>query len=195
MENECKKYLSTEPLNFIIVVWSDRGGPGPLPPPLNPRLHVRIDALCELRWPPEQHSGKKSRHILHLLSPRTIGNFLLAVGLRPRVSLVRLSLPPRHRLDRLLWCRKRIYWRVECRCVVFSGESRFCLFVSDGRTHVWRRPGERHLPECNRPQHRRPHLRLHGVGHGCARVAHCVTARWRNLSHYCRPLRQIYMSW
>ena len=26
--------------------------------------------------------------------------------------------------------------------------------------------------------------------HGCARVAHCVTAGCRNLSHYCRPLRQ-----
>ena len=26
--------------------------------------------------------------------------------------------------------------------------------------------------------------------HGCARVAHCVTARCRNFSHYCRPLRQ-----
>ena len=26
--------------------------------------------------------------------------------------------------------------------------------------------------------------------HECARVAHCVTARWRNFSHYCRPLRQ-----
>ena len=27
------------------------------------------------------------------------------------------------------------------------------------------------------------------VKHGCARVAHCVTARCRNFSHYCRPLR------
>ena len=26
--------------------------------------------------------------------------------------------------------------------------------------------------------------------HGCARVAHCVTVRWRNFSHYCCPLRQ-----
>ena len=25
--------------------------------------------------------------------------------------------------------------------------------------------------------------------HGRARVAHCVSTRWRNLSHYCRPLR------
>ena len=28
------------------------------------------------------------------------------------------------------------------------------------------------------------------LDHGCARVAHCVTARWRNFSHYCCPLRQ-----
>ena len=26
--------------------------------------------------------------------------------------------------------------------------------------------------------------------HGCATVAHCVTAWWRNFSHYCLPLRQ-----
>ena len=27
------KYLSKGPLNFVSVVWSDRGGPGPLAPP------------------------------------------------------------------------------------------------------------------------------------------------------------------
>ena len=31
--------------------------------------------------------------------------------------------------------------------------------------------------------------------HGCPRVAHCVTGRWRNVSHYCRPLRLIYVFW
>ena len=30
----------------------------------------------------------------------------------------------------------------------------------------------------------------YGLQHGCAKVAHCVPARWRNFSHYCRPLRQ-----
>ena len=30
----------------------------------------------------------------------------------------------------------------------------------------------------------------HALGHGCSRVAHCVTARWRNFSHYCPPPRQ-----
>ena len=45
MENECKEYLSKGPLNFIIVVWSDRGGPGPPGPPLNPRLYGLDDIL------------------------------------------------------------------------------------------------------------------------------------------------------
>ena len=34
-----------------------------------------------------------------------------------------------------------------------------------------------------------PLLLNFALEHGCARVAHCVTARWRNFSHYCRPLR------
>ena len=29
-----------------------------------------------------------------------------------------------------------------------------------------------------------------GLEHGYARMAHCVTARRRNISHYCRLLRQ-----
>ena len=33
------------------------------------------------------------------------------------------------------------------------------------------------------------------LDHGCARVAHCSTARWRNFSHYCCPLRLSYVFW
>ena len=33
------------------------------------------------------------------------------------------------------------------------------------------------------------------VEHGCARLAQCVTTRWRNFSHYCRPLRLNYVYW
>ena len=31
------------------------------------QMHINIDALCEQRWPPEQHPGKKSGHMLHLM--------------------------------------------------------------------------------------------------------------------------------
>ena len=37
-------------------------------------------------------------------------------------------------------------------------------------------------------------LKLESLDHGCARVAHCVTDRWRNFSHYCRPLCQYDVS-
>ena len=37
---------------------------------------------------------------------------------------------------------------------------------------------------------RRNCLLKDALEHGCARVTHCVTARWRNFSHCCRPLRQ-----
>ena len=45
---------------------------------------------------------------------------------------------------------------MEWRSVVFSDESRICLYESDGRTRVWRTSGERHLPECIRPLHKGP---------------------------------------
>ena len=31
------------------------------------QTHVKFDALCEQQRPPEQHPGKKSVHMLHLL--------------------------------------------------------------------------------------------------------------------------------
>ena len=96
------------------------------------------------------------------VSPRTIGNRLLAAGLRSRVILFRLPLIPRHNQVRLHCCHERVDCRKEWRPVVFSDESMFYLYASDGRTCVRRRPGERHRSEFIRPRHR-PHLRLHGV--------------------------------
>ena len=103
-------------------------------------------------------------YVAPAVSPRTIGNRLLAAGLRSRVSLARLPLTPRHRQALLLWCLESVDWRVKWHFVVFSNECRFYLYESDGGTGVRRRPGERHLPEGIRPRHTDPRLRLHGVG-------------------------------
>ena len=48
MENECKMYLSTGPLNFIIVVLSDRRGPGPLVPPSESAPGVGVCVRCNI---------------------------------------------------------------------------------------------------------------------------------------------------
>ena len=34
-----------------------------------------------------------------------------------------------------------------------------------------------------------------GLGHGCAKVAHCVTTRWRNFSHYLCTVRLNDVFW
>ena len=90
-------------------------------------------------------------HVAPGLSPRTTGNRLLAAGVRSRVSLARLPLTPQHYLARLLWCRERVNWRVEWRFVIFSDESRFCLYASDlsdrwGNTPEKPRPGNLSRP-------------------------------------------------
>ena len=72
-------------------------------------------------------SKEEIRHMLHCCITRTIGNRLLASGLRPRVPLARLPLTPRHRQARLLWCRETVDWRVQWLSAVFSDESKFCL--------------------------------------------------------------------
>ena len=52
MESECKKYLDKGPLNVIVVVWSDRGGPGPLAPLWIRAWHLSIPSKTAA-WIPE----------------------------------------------------------------------------------------------------------------------------------------------
>ncbi|KFM62921.1 SCAN domain-containing protein 3, partial [Stegodyphus mimosarum] len=48
-----------------------------------------------------------------------------------------------------MWCKAHRNWTVDqWKWVLWSDESRFTLYGSDGRVWVWRLPGERLLPEC-----------------------------------------------
>ena len=122
------------------------------------QTHIKIDALCEQRWPPERHPGKKFGHMLPMLCHQgALGTVCLQldsdhVCLCQATTYTFSMLTPRHRQAWLLWCRERVDWSVEWCSVVFSDESRFCLYASDGCTRVRCRPGERHLPECIRPR-------------------------------------------
>ena len=102
-------------------------------------------------------------HVAPAVLPRIIVNRLLAVGLRPRVPLARLPHTARHHQARILWCRERVVWRVEVRTVVFSYESRFSVYASDGRTRIGADlVSIIFLSSFVHDIH--PHLRLHGVG-------------------------------
>ncbi|UYV77686.1 hypothetical protein LAZ67_15001937 [Cordylochernes scorpioides] len=82
----------------------------------------------------------------HSISTRTISRRLVANGLHSGRPLRRLPLTPPNRRQRLEWCRARSTWMTEWHRVLFSDESRFCLFSDSRRVRVWRRRGERSNP-------------------------------------------------
>ncbi|KAI4879289.1 hypothetical protein NFI96_006050 [Prochilodus magdalenae] len=76
----------------------------------------------------------------------TIGRRLHHAGLHAHRPLPRLSLTPRHRHQRLQWCRTRLSWSdSEWQRVIFSDESRFSLGGDAQRVRVWRHRGPLHL--------------------------------------------------
>ena len=68
------------------------------------------------------------------VSPRIIENCLLTAGLTSRETLAMLPFTPRQRQAQLLWCVKESTG-VEWLYVVFSDESRFCLYANDGHMY------------------------------------------------------------
>ncbi|KAI4872048.1 hypothetical protein NFI96_005537 [Prochilodus magdalenae] len=64
-------------------------------------------------------------------------------GLHAHRPLPQLSLTPRHRHQRLQWCRTRLAWSdSEWQRVIFSDESRFSLGGDAQRIRVWRHRGQ-----------------------------------------------------
>ena len=90
------------------------------------------------------------------LSVRRIRHRLSEFGLHARRALLRLPLTARHRSLRLAWCRERRLWNNEWDKIVFSDESRFCLYQNDSRVLVRRRRGERGNVACIRTRHTAP---------------------------------------
>ncbi|KAI4895489.1 hypothetical protein NFI96_016425 [Prochilodus magdalenae] len=84
-----------------------------------------------------------------------VGRQLHHAGLPAHRPLPRLSLTPRHRHQRLQWCRTRLSWSdSEWQRVIFSDESRFSLGGDAQRIRVWRHRGQHRderfvVPYCN----------------------------------------------
>lgn len=86
---------------------------------------------------------------LRRISDQTVRNRLREAGLASRRPVRRNVLTPRHRAERLQWCRTRRRWtRAQWRAVLFTDESRFLLKRNDGRARVYRRRGERYAANC-----------------------------------------------
>ena len=83
------------------------------------------------------------------ISAQTVINRLREHGIRPRRPYIGPRLLPRHRRDRVQWCRAHVGWRAgQWHEVLFTDESRFTLEKADGRDRVYRRRGERFSDAC-----------------------------------------------
>ncbi|GBC42304.2 helix-turn-helix domain-containing protein [Rhizophagus irregularis DAOM 181602=DAOM 197198] len=78
-------------------------------------------------------------------------SYLHSEGLGSYTVQKKLHLTAKHRTDRLRWCKEKKNWIEEWKQVVWSDESRFALFQSDGRARVWRSPGETYNKDCIQP--------------------------------------------
>lgn len=89
------------------------------------------------------------------ISSSTVRRRLRAADLRARIPVVGNVLTPVRRQNRHEWARRHSNWtQARWTEVLFTDESRFCLYHNDGRQRVWRRRGERHVECCVR-QHDR----------------------------------------
>lgn len=82
------------------------------------------------------------------VSARTISRRLNAVGLYARKPVRCITLQPRHRRERLRWCKEHIGWsHQQWSRVMFSDESRFTVMSDSGHQLVWRERGTRYAQQ------------------------------------------------
>ena len=147
---------------FSSVLWNTPSFVDQVPGGRIVQTHVKIDVLCEQRWPLEQHSGKISGHMLHLLchqgpsEPSACSRTQITCASGQATTYT--TTPPITATLVPLKC----HWRVEWRSVVFSGRvGSICMRVID--VHVY---GRDQVSVIFRSAfaHDTPHLMLHGMG-------------------------------
>jgi len=114
------------------------------------RVLKRI-VLAGRRKPLGEITNETNARLNTSLSPNTIRKYMAKAGFSNRRARKKPLLSEKNVEARLGWCQERQKWDEEWKKVVFSDESRFCLFHSDGRVRVWRKPGEEYLPDCLEP--------------------------------------------
>ena len=84
-----------------------------------------------------------------IVSMNTIRKEAHLLGFHGRASVHKPLITKSNRAARLIWCKAHRNWTVDqWKRVLWSDESRFTLYRSDGKVWVWCLPGERALPEC-----------------------------------------------
>lgn len=83
------------------------------------------------------------------VSSRTVRRELNNLGFHGRAAAHKPNITSQNAKHRLKWCRDHRHWTVDMwKTVLWSDESRFRIWQSDGRVWVWRMPAERFVSDC-----------------------------------------------
>jgi hypothetical protein len=108
-------------------------------------------------------------------------------GLKAYTRQSKPLLTRKQKAKQLDWAESHCYWEDEnWGAVVFSDESKFNLFGSDGRQWCWREPGQANNARYTKKlKHGGGNMMVwgcitrHGVGH-----LHCHSSYWKTLTHW-----------
>lgn len=103
-------------------------------------------------------------------SPKTIKRRLHEANLKGRRARKKPLLSKKNIAKRLKWARDHEAWtNNDWNKILWSDESKFCIFGNNGSKFVWRRPGEALKNECLQPTVK------HGGGKNLSVFTHCTT--------------------
>jgi len=86
------------------------------------------------------------------VSSKTISRALKSKGLHSRIARKKPFISRANQRKRYQWGKDHAKWSLsDWKKVIWTDESKFNLFGSDGMVRVWRRCGESLHPECLRP--------------------------------------------
>uniref|UniRef100_A0A4W6C1J2 Transposase Tc1-like domain-containing protein n=1 Tax=Lates calcarifer TaxID=8187 RepID=A0A4W6C1J2_LATCA len=98
---------------------------------------LTLSALRYLRLSSTDFQSRFAGRYGQRLSAQTIRNRLHAANLRSHRAARRPAMTALHHQARLGWCRQHVHWNLNMwRNVIFSDESRFCLWQMDRRVRI-----------------------------------------------------------
>lgn len=129
------------------VIPNPRSGRPPLLKAIDKRHFIRT-AVANRKDSADEITEKFNNLGLTGLSTITARRVLHEHGYHGRVGQRKPLVSESNRKKRFKWCQERLRWDKEWDNIIWSDESRFLLFESDGKHYVWRKPHEKYDIDC-----------------------------------------------